>query len=202
MTAFKLQRLAEFYQIVETQGFWPESLRDLLLLQLPKAGAVNAGERRPIALMPVIYRIWASSCKPRLLSWRGQRLALGHTPVGRGALDEAFDLSLEVEELSGQGVPVAGVFLDCSKRYERVSLCGLETAARQAGFPESVLQVALNMYKGRRRVLVNGAVSSAYQARSGLPAGCALAVDLLDCFLSKVLGEASSIEFVRVAWSI
>eukprot|EP00971_Amphidinium_carterae_P298753 5935591-Amphidinium_carterae.1 len=33
-------------------GFWPESLRDLLLLQLPKAGAVNAGERRPIALMP------------------------------------------------------------------------------------------------------------------------------------------------------
>eukprot|EP00971_Amphidinium_carterae_P279246 5543392-Amphidinium_carterae.1 len=59
-----------------------------------------------------------------------------------------------------------------------------------------MLQVALNMYKGRRRVLVNGAVSSAYQARSGLPAGCALAVDLLesfnlDCFLSKVLGEAS-----------
>eukprot|EP00971_Amphidinium_carterae_P219934 4365935-Amphidinium_carterae.1 len=35
-----------------------------------------------------------------------------------------------------------------------------------------MLQVALNMYKGRRRVLVNGAVSSAYQARSGLPAGC------------------------------
>eukprot|EP00971_Amphidinium_carterae_P027704 546085-Amphidinium_carterae.1 len=54
-----------------------------------------------------------------------------------------------------------------------------------------MLQVALNMYKGRRRVLVNGAVSSAYQARSGLLAGCALAVDLLDCFLSKVLGEAS-----------
>eukprot|EP00971_Amphidinium_carterae_P008578 169162-Amphidinium_carterae.1 len=54
-----------------------------------------------------------------------------------------------------------------------------------------MLQVALNMYTGRRRVLVNGAVSSAYQARSGLAAGCALAVDLLDCFLSKVLGEAS-----------
>eukprot|EP00971_Amphidinium_carterae_P146523 2904239-Amphidinium_carterae.1 len=108
--------------------------------------------------------IWASSCKPRLLSWRGQRLALGHTPVGRGALDEAFDLSLEVEELSGQSVPMAGVFLDCSKCYERVSLSGLEAAARQAGFPESMLQVALNMYRGRRRVLVNGAVSSAYQA--------------------------------------
>eukprot|EP00971_Amphidinium_carterae_P031997 630290-Amphidinium_carterae.1 len=54
-----------------------------------------------------------------------------------------------------------------------------------------MLAVALDMYRGRRRVLVNGAVSSAYLARSGLPAGCALAVDLLDCFLSRVLGEAS-----------
>eukprot|EP00971_Amphidinium_carterae_P260131 5160992-Amphidinium_carterae.1 len=50
---------------------------------------------------------------------------------------------------------------------------------------------ALDMYRGCRRVLVNGAVSTAYQARSGLPAGCALAVDLLDCFLSRVLGQAS-----------
>eukprot|EP00971_Amphidinium_carterae_P117533 2328388-Amphidinium_carterae.1 len=121
--------------------------------------------------MPVIYRIWASSCKPRLLSWRGQRMALGYTPAGRGALDEAFDLSLKVEELFGKGVPVAGVFLDCSKCYKRVLLSGLEAAARQAEFPESMLAVALNMYRGRRRVLVNGAVSSAYQARSGLPAG-------------------------------
>eukprot|EP00971_Amphidinium_carterae_P194095 3851433-Amphidinium_carterae.1 len=56
-----------------------------------------------------------------------------------------------------------------------------------------MLEVALDMYKGHRRVLVNGATSTAYQARSGLPAGCALAVDLqnLDCFLSRVLGQAS-----------
>eukprot|EP00971_Amphidinium_carterae_P295065 5859159-Amphidinium_carterae.1 len=42
-----------------------------------------------------------------------------------------------------------------------------------------------------RPVLVNGAVSDAYQARFGLPAGFALAVDLVDCFLSRVLGQAS-----------
>eukprot|EP00971_Amphidinium_carterae_P078159 1546231-Amphidinium_carterae.4 len=90
--------------------------------------------------MPVMFRIWASSCKPRLLSWRGQRATLGYTPVGWGALDEAFDLSREVEEHSRKGVPVAGVFLDCSKCYERVSLEGLEIAARQAAFPASLLK--------------------------------------------------------------
>eukprot|EP00971_Amphidinium_carterae_P287303 5703343-Amphidinium_carterae.1 len=94
--------------------------------------------------MPVIYRIWASSCKPRLLSWRGQRQSLGFTPVGRGALDEAFDLSLEVEELSRTGKPVAGVFLDCSKCYERVSLELLGEAAQAANFPPSLLEVALD----------------------------------------------------------
>eukprot|EP00971_Amphidinium_carterae_P280366 5565994-Amphidinium_carterae.1 len=57
-----------------------------------------------------------------------------------------------------------------------------------------MLEVALDMYKGHRRVLVNGATSAAYQARSGLPAGCAVAVDLLDCFLSRVLGQASICE--------
>eukprot|EP00971_Amphidinium_carterae_P069777 1380868-Amphidinium_carterae.1 len=49
-----LARLCEFYQVVETQGCWPESLRHILFLQLSKAGARYAGERRPIALLPVL----------------------------------------------------------------------------------------------------------------------------------------------------
>eukprot|EP00971_Amphidinium_carterae_P223515 4434872-Amphidinium_carterae.1 len=98
--------------------------------QLPKPGATGAGERRPIALLPVVYR------------WRERRAQQG----GRGALDEAFELSLAVEEHSRKGSSVAGVFLDCSKYYERVSLDLLETAAREADFPPSILRVALDMY--------------------------------------------------------
>eukprot|EP00971_Amphidinium_carterae_P201857 4005256-Amphidinium_carterae.2 len=44
----------------EQQGQWPEALRDLLYLQLPKEGAKEAGQRRPIALLPMIYRVWAA----------------------------------------------------------------------------------------------------------------------------------------------
>eukprot|EP00971_Amphidinium_carterae_P106787 2115291-Amphidinium_carterae.1 len=135
-----LTRLCEFYQVVEAQGYWPELLRDILFLQLPKAGAVGAGERRPIALLPVVYRVWASCCKPRLLRWRACRAQQGFITVGRGALDEAFDFSLDVEEHSRKGSPVAGVFLDCSKCYERVSLELLELAAREAGFPSTILR--------------------------------------------------------------
>eukprot|EP00971_Amphidinium_carterae_P051932 1022282-Amphidinium_carterae.2 len=36
------------------------------------------------------------------------------------------------------------------------------------------------MYRGRRRILVNGALSEPVVATSGIPAGCGLAVDLAD----------------------
>eukprot|EP00971_Amphidinium_carterae_P222354 4413479-Amphidinium_carterae.1 len=45
------------------------------------------------------------------------------------------------------------------------------------------LRLAIDMYRGRRRILVNGAVSEPVEASSGIPAGCGLAVDLLHAFL-------------------
>eukprot|EP00971_Amphidinium_carterae_P340162 6478356-Amphidinium_carterae.1 len=52
----------------------------------------------------------------------------------------------------------AGVFLDFSKCYERVPLAQLEQFAIERGFPLYVLNCALNMYRGSRRVLIQGAV--------------------------------------------
>eukprot|EP00971_Amphidinium_carterae_P147483 2922600-Amphidinium_carterae.1 len=43
------------------------------------------------------------------------------------------------------------------------------------------------MYRGRRRILVNGALSEPVVATSGIPAGCGLAVDLLHAFLQHKL---------------
>eukprot|EP00971_Amphidinium_carterae_P337253 6473973-Amphidinium_carterae.1 len=62
------------------------------------------------------------------------------TPVGKGALDEAFSLAAEAERATAKDEPFAAVFLDCSKCYERVDLLRLEQAAEAAGFPLEVLQ--------------------------------------------------------------
>eukprot|EP00971_Amphidinium_carterae_P182406 3620197-Amphidinium_carterae.1 len=66
--------------------------------------------------------------------------------------------------------------------YERVDLVKLERAAEAARFPLEALGLALDMYRGRRRILVNGALSEAVVATSGIPAGCGLAMDLLHAF--------------------
>eukprot|EP00971_Amphidinium_carterae_P241328 4791843-Amphidinium_carterae.1 len=132
---------------------------EMLYLQLPKEGARNAGERRPIALLPQVYRLWSACCRADVVAWRQLCKDRGETPVGQGALDETFDLAYLTEQRTAAGQHQAGVFLDCSKCYERVPLSMLEQFAIESGYPLYVLNVALNVYSGQRRVLVRGAVS-------------------------------------------
>eukprot|EP00971_Amphidinium_carterae_P256446 5091735-Amphidinium_carterae.1 len=95
----------------------------------------------------MIYRVWAAWQKHRITDWRALCTRRGETPVGKGALDEAFTLAAEAERATAKSEPFAAVFLDCSKCYER--------------FPLEALRLALDMYRGRRRILVNGALSEA-----------------------------------------
>eukprot|EP00971_Amphidinium_carterae_P339833 6477839-Amphidinium_carterae.1 len=93
--------------------------------------------------------------------------------------------------------PFAAVFLDYSKCYDRVNLTLLEESVESAGFPSAALRLAIDMYRGRRRILVNGAVSSPVEASSGIPAGCGLAVDLLHAFLQHQINRSELKVLVR-----
>eukprot|EP00971_Amphidinium_carterae_P014541 287110-Amphidinium_carterae.1 len=103
----------------------------------------------------------------------------GEVPVGEGALDETFDLAFKTEARNASRQHQAGLFLVCSKCYERVPLVW------EQGFPLYALNCALNMYSGNRRILIQGAVSTSVQSTCGLPPGCGLAVDLLHAFLIR-----------------
>eukprot|EP00971_Amphidinium_carterae_P121187 2400199-Amphidinium_carterae.2 len=69
---------------------------------------------------------------------------IGEGPVGEGALDETFDLAFKTEARNASRQHQAGVFLDCSKCYERVPLAQLEQFAIERGFPLYALNCALN----------------------------------------------------------
>eukprot|EP00971_Amphidinium_carterae_P189949 3770642-Amphidinium_carterae.2 len=87
----------------------------------------------------MIYRVWAAWQKHRITDWRALCTHRGETPVGKGALDEAFSLAAEAERATAKSEPFAAVFLDCSKCYERVDLVKLERAAEAARFPLEAL---------------------------------------------------------------
>eukprot|EP00971_Amphidinium_carterae_P072936 1442404-Amphidinium_carterae.1 len=66
----------------------------------------------------------------------------------------------------------AGIFLDCNKYCERVLLHTLEAFASESGYPTYALYAALDKYAGRRRILIQGAVSESVTATHGMPSGC------------------------------
>eukprot|EP00971_Amphidinium_carterae_P103979 2059325-Amphidinium_carterae.1 len=116
--------------------------------------------------------------------------ARGEVPMGEGALDETFDLAFKTDARNVSQQHQAGVFLDCSKCYERAPLAQLEQFAIEpqfeCGLPLYALNCALNMYSGSRWILVSESVKST----CGLPPGCGLAVDLLHAFLIRTLQSA------------
>ena len=116
-------RLAEFLGACEAVGRWPEPLRVGIVALLP----------RPIVLLPLVYRIWAAARRPEVRAWVAGAGADGAEVPGRGADEAAWGLALVAECLDQEAGEVdealCGVFLDCSKCYERVPLQQLDARA-------------------------------------------------------------------------
>ena len=136
-------------------------MRISLVTLLPKGDAVDPGGMRPIALLPLVYRIWAAARQPWVRRWARGPGDDGAEVVGQGAADAAWELALEAEcttLVDGAG-HMCGVFLDCSKCYERIPHVDLERRAKYLQFPDQLLVLALGMYSGPRHVRVGEAVS-------------------------------------------
>eukprot|EP00971_Amphidinium_carterae_P329143 6461432-Amphidinium_carterae.3 len=82
------------------------------------------------------------------------RAARGEVPVGRGALDETFDLAYETEQTTATSVPQAGVFLGYAKCYERIPLHTLETFALESGYPRYALYAGFTLRSAGRHIAV------------------------------------------------
>ena len=77
-----LEWVAELFEAVEARGSWPQHLREPEGLLLPKPGGGGGGakavggagigalDRRPIWLLPILYRVWAAGRAQLLARWR------------------------------------------------------------------------------------------------------------------------------------
>ena len=92
--------LARIFAKVEELGVWPEGLLDAYIAMIPKVGGDSTPlGQRPLCVLPVVYRIWASARMVQLDGWIGFLVALAWPP-GFGMLTLsimrmfAFGLSL------------------------------------------------------------------------------------------------------------
>ena len=60
-----LEALADLYNQIESDCTWPDKLLANIIVLMGKPN----GGTRPIALMPMLYRVWAKARKPQLDQW-------------------------------------------------------------------------------------------------------------------------------------
>ena len=111
---------AEVYKLIENGAPWPASTKHARIAYLEKPGSVpgEVMSYRPLTIMSVVYRRWASMRLRCLDDWVGQ-WPLPEMFVGvaqQGAVDAWYQVLTDIEEMSLAGTP----FLWRSRRHPQI----------------------------------------------------------------------------------
>ena len=97
--------LARILILVEHTGVWPDGLLDAYIAIVPKTdGDAAPLGQRPLSVLPVVYRIWASARMVQLESWFKSSVpdSVFSAWGGRGSVEAWYTTALDIEEvLSG-----------------------------------------------------------------------------------------------------
>ena len=135
-----LRALAALLRKVEELGRWPAGLQAAEVVLLPKPGGdPNLPlHKRPITLLPVIYRLWARLRLRQVDAWRAS-WDPAVTALPKGPEGQAWDLAWELAVAPACGQTVCGAAVDFSKCYDSVRLPLLRRVLAAAGWPTGIL---------------------------------------------------------------
>ena len=128
-------------ELVETSGIWPQGLLDAYIAMIPKAdGDSSPLGQRPLSVLPVVYRLWASlrlgHLRELVEGWlRKSVFSLGN---GLYSVEAWFSTALHIEEvLSGTGGEQLHVMVaDVIKSLDTVDKSILDCALGRLGLPD------------------------------------------------------------------
>ena len=94
-------------ELIESTGIWPQGLLDAYIAMISKADGDSAPlGQRPLSVLPVVYRLWASLRLGHLREWVEGWLPKSVYSLGNGSssVEAWFSTALDIEEvLSGTG---------------------------------------------------------------------------------------------------
>jgi hypothetical protein len=196
-----LDRLAEFYGLVELGAPWPRALVEGLMALVPKkTTAGGALEQRPITLTNLGYRLWSGTrCRESsswLRAWAHPRSGGG---PGRGPELVWGPIALRAEAAKSTGDPLGGISADLWKYYDLISP---EIAL---GFLESLglsSRVALPLkafYRDLFRFMsLNGVTAPGFRSSQAVLQGCAWSNPLA---FAIAFAWASRVEEAAAVWA-
>ena len=130
--------LSGLQEIYDT-GFMPRSLCSGIISLIPKGGDSSLLRQwRPITLLPTVYKILATLLGARVRPFLPDLIHGSQTAFiqDRCILDNIFCYHQAVEWARSTSTPLALLFLDFEKAYDRVDWSFLEGTLARMGFPQ------------------------------------------------------------------
>ena len=126
--------------MVENDGVWPECLLDAYIAMIPKVdGDATPLGQRPLCLLPVVYRVWASARMLQLEPWFKSWVpnSVFSAGGGRSSVEAWFSTALDIEEClaGGVGTDVHLFVADVVKSFDAVDRGILDRVLCSLGLP-------------------------------------------------------------------
>eukprot|EP00662_Eupelagonemidae_sp_cell21_P058290 gene58290-biopygen26341 len=170
--------LAQLLVVVEREHRWPDAILDALISLLPKGEGAGPLQQRPITVMCLLYRVWASTRMRHVLRWqeRWARPGQGAYRPGRCTEDLYWRVALRLEHAALSGDPAAGATFDYRKCFDMFPWPLVTRLFSITGLEDRVIRPMRAMWGSlRRRFRIAGGVGSAFLATNGGLQGDALA---------------------------
>ena len=174
--------LAVILSKVELDGVWLDGLLDAYVTMIPKSdGDSTPLGQRPLCVLPVVYRIWASVRLGHLESWVRSWLPLSVFSVGngRGSVDAWYSTALDFEEVfTGLSQSHVHVFVaDVVKSFDTVDRGILDFVLGKLGLPIWFRRVYFSYHANvRLRFKLSCGLGSPWVRDGGIPQGCPLSM--------------------------
>ena len=174
--------LARILTKVEDIGVWPDGLLDAYIAMIPKAGgnATPLGQR-PLAVLPVVYRVWASARMSQLdasfKSWVPD--IVFSAGGGRGSVEAWYTSALDIEEvLSGAADSHVHLFVaDVVKSFDTVDRTILDRVLSSLGLPGWFRHAYFEFHSlVRLRFKLAAGLGQPWTRDGGIPQGCPLSM--------------------------
>ena len=193
-----LQVLVNFPNFCWISGSVPEQWHLAYVTAIYKKGIIHdPANYRPISLLDVGYKLFASLLRQRLVSAGAEeRLSSQQFGFRKGhsTQDAIFILRRRVElahaQRNGQLYVLA---LDWAKAFDSLEPSAMLAALRRFGLPPDVLKIIEAIYTDRVfRVAEGGTFSTTRQQHSGISQGCPLSPFLSIMVMSIIMQDAAS----------
>ena len=177
--------LAILLELVESTGVWPRGLLDAYLAMIPEAdGDSTPFGQRPLSVLPVVYRLWASLRLGHLREWvEGWFTCLPKSvySLGNGlsSVEAWFSTVLDIEDvLSGNGGDQLHVMVaDVIKSFDTVDRSILDCALGRLGLPDWFRRVYFSFHsRVRLRFKLAAGLGEPWCRNGGIPQGCLLSM--------------------------